>query len=173
MKIDVTEALNKPGKSIDFNCTRELASIVISEDEFVFISPLVILGKLMYTGKDYIAKGNIAVEYSSKCNRCTKAISNSLNFDFYEEYSKVEDEDYPDRYLFENNVIDLELMVLDNISLTMPMKHLCEEKCKGLCAICGGNMNDKDCNCIEQEKIDSSPFAIMKELSFEDEDREV
>ena len=124
----------------------------------------------MFTGKAYIVNGKAVVKYITFCNRCMKQLYCDLDFDFYEEYSKIEDEEHPDRYLFENNEIDLEEMVFNNISLSIPMKHLCDEDCKGLCSICGGDLNIEQCSCIQDEKLNSSPFAKIRELSFEDED---
>ncbi|MBR2488852.1 MAG: DUF177 domain-containing protein, partial [Clostridia bacterium] len=33
----------------------------------------------------------------------------------------------------------------------LPMKHLCSEKCKGICSKCGKNLNDGKCECPEKE----------------------
>ncbi len=172
MKIDVTEALNNPGRSVKFNCLKEDFTGGFEESGIIFDSPLNVSGTLMYTSEDYIVKGDISISYKTQCDRCTKEIKNSLDINFNEEFEKVEDESHPDRYLFEQNEIDLEPMVIDNIALMMPMKHLCDIDCKGLCPVCGGNLNDKDCDCLEKELMKNSPFAKIKELNF-DENGEV
>ncbi len=169
LKINITEALNNPGRSIKFSCTKDDFASEIGEGNISFDSPLKVAGTLMYTGEDYIVKGDISISYKTQCDRCTKELGNSLEIDFYEEYAKLEDESHPDRYLFEQNEIDLELMVTDNIALMMPMKHLCDIDCKGLCPVCGGNLNDKDCGCLEEEMMKNSPFAKIKELNFDDD----
>jgi uncharacterized protein len=173
MKIDISTALNRPGTAVSFECSKDMHEIIISGNMLEFISPLVITGKLMYTGKDFNVNGTIEVEYKTQCNRCTKDVINNLKFDFSEEFSKTLDDDHPDRYLFANNEIDLESMALDNISLMVPMKHLCDEDCKGLCPVCGSDLNDIDCSCAEEQLLKSSPFAKLGKLSFEDENREV
>jgi len=168
LKIDVTAALHSPGKSIGFDLSEEIASAEIGGSRFEFLAPLIVKGKLMCTGEDFIIRGEIEVSYKTMCNRCAKELSNILKFDFSEEFSKIEDEDYPDRHLFSQNEIDLMPMAMDNISLMMPMKHLCDVACMGLCPICGGNLNDKDCGCLEEEKLKNSPFAKIKDLNFDD-----
>ena len=170
MRIDVTAALNRPGKTDSFECSKTIKTANIAGEEVEFVSPVKVSGTLMYTGEDYIVKGNAEVKYKTSCSRCMKELTYDMSFDFYEEYSKVEDDDHPDRYLFENNEIDLEEMVINNISLTMPMKHICDEECKGLCGICGKNLNNETCSCVQDEKFKSSPFAKIKGMSFEDED---
>ena len=150
MKIDITAALNMPGTPISFNKSNKIKVIDIA-------------------GEDFIVKGSVEVSYKALCNRCMKPLSRDLAFEFHEEYTKIEDDDCPERYLFENSEIDLKEMVLNNISLNMPMKHVCCEDCRGLCPVCGGDLNVKDCSCIEEEKMKSSPFAKIKELSLEED----
>lgn len=169
MKIDVTEALNNPGRSVKFDCLKDIGEAKVGEETFEFTTPLNVKGKLMFTGEDFIAKGDINVSYKTECDRCTKELNNALAFDFSEEFTKAEDEDHPDRYVFSQNKIDLMPMTMDNISLMMPMKHICDVDCKGLCPICGINWNDKDCGCLEEEKLKSSPFAKIKDMNFEDD----
>lgn len=173
MKIDISAALNRPGTAVSFKCSKVIDKIILSGNILEFTSPLDIIGNVMYTGEDFNVKGQIEVEYKTQCNRCTKEVINNLKFDFSEEFSKVENEEHPDRYLFENNEIDLESMALNNISLMVPMKHLCDEDCKGLCPVCGGDLNDTDCECAEEQLLKSSPFANLGELSFDDENGEV
>ena len=169
MKIDVTAALNSPGKSIRFDLSEEVGPAEISGETFEFITPLHVTGSIMYTGEDFITKGEIGLSYRTECDRCMIELQNTLEIDFSEEFAKTEDESHPDRYLFSQNEIDLMPMVMDNIALMMPMKHLCDVGCKGLCPVCGGNLNEKDCGCFEEEKLKNSPFAEIQDLNFDDD----
>ncbi len=173
MKINVSAALKRPGISVEFDCSKTIESIIVAGEKFEFISPLKVIGTMMHTGEDFIVKGQVKAKYKALCNRCSAVVINDLQFGFMEEFSKQEDEDYPDRYVYANNDIDLEVMLINNISLMIPMKHVCTEDCKGLCPVCGGNLNDKDCNCIEDKIMNSSPFAKIKEIYFDEDNREV
>ena len=57
--------------------------------------------------------------------------------------------------------IDLDKDIRDYAVLAVPMKQLCSEDCKGLCAKCGKNLNDGLCDCAE-EVIDSRWEIIQK-----------
>ena len=48
------------------------------------------------------------------------------------------------------SVIDLQEDVRQTVMLSVPLKRLCTEKCKGLCPHCGTNWNVGSCNCAEQ-----------------------
>lgn len=41
--------------------------------------------------------------------------------------------------------IDLIEMLREQFQLALPMKPLCSEACRGLCTVCGGNLNRTDC----------------------------
>ncbi|MEK7250693.1 MAG: DUF177 domain-containing protein [Bacteroidota bacterium] len=49
-----------------------------------------------------------------------------------------------------NNVIDITEDVRQTILLSVPLKLLCNENCKGLCPSCGKNLNEGECFCKEE-----------------------
>jgi len=60
-------------------------------------------------------------------------------------------------------------MVREQFFLTVPLKRLCREECRGLCPTCGSNRNDARCACPPPEAVES-PFGSLRKL-FEDKDR--
>lgn len=46
-----------------------------------------------------------------------------------------------------NDVIDLDPYIREEIILDFPIKPLCSDSCKGLCLICGKNLNEGGCTC--------------------------
>ena len=47
--------------------------------------------------------------------------------------------------------IDLEDIITESIVLNVPMKWLHDEQCKGICKVCGINLNKQSCHCDAQE----------------------
>ena len=43
--------------------------------------------------------------------------------------------------------IDLLQLVHEQCRLALPMKPLCRDACRGLCPVCGTNLNERTCNC--------------------------
>ena len=43
--------------------------------------------------------------------------------------------------------LDLRPLLAEQVLLDLPMKPLCGEDCRGLCAQCGANRNLEDCDC--------------------------
>jgi uncharacterized protein len=54
---------------------------------------------------------------------------------------------------FEGDEIDLWPPVYEQIVLSLPMKPLCHEDCRGLCPVCGVNRNRESCLCSDR-KVD-------------------
>lgn len=63
----------------------------------------------------------------------------------------------------ENGFIDLAPLVREAAFLAMPMRPMCRENCLGLCAQCGQNLNEKQCNC-EIDDIDPRLAALRQLL---------
>lgn len=45
----------------------------------------------------------------------------------------------------QGNFLDTDRLILDELYGNMPVKVLCREDCKGLCPVCGQNLNIRDC----------------------------
>ena len=48
------------------------------------------------------------------------------------------------------------------LALSMPKAPVCREDCKGLCPICGTDLNEDPCDGHGEES--DSPFAVLKDL---------
>ncbi len=66
---------------------------------------------------------------------------------------------------FLGNEIDLGDEIRDELLLAMPINPLCQEGCRGLCEVCGGNRNLSACDC----KVDTVPagaFSALRKLKL-------
>lgn len=86
------------------------------------------------------------------CDRCNKKYNDILetNFEIVFLYDKnIEGNNNTDiKYITRNlENLDLTKEVIDYTYLSVPMKKLCDDNCKGLCPQCGANLNIKKCNC--------------------------
>lgn len=135
---------------------------VLERDDFSIRlkSPLRIKGMAYYSGEIVSVIGNISVMIEAQCSRCLVIYDYPINVDFDEKFSKSPDED--ENYPIVDDDIDLTDMVIENIIISMPLKPLCSEECRGLCLTCGTNLNESKCDC---EKDDINPkFAALKDL---------
>jgi len=63
---------------------------------------------------------------------------------------------------YEGEQLDLGEMVREQLLLSLSMKRLCREDCRGICANCGANRNHATCACPEAEPV--SPLAPLGQL---------
>ena len=69
---------------------------------------------------------------------------------------------------FAGEEIDITSSIKRNLLLNLPMKVVCKEDCKGLCSICGSNLNHGDCGC-DKTHIDPR-FESLRSLFKLDEE---
>ena len=86
------------------------------------------------------------------CDRCLDSfcINNKLNTElFLSNNAKALEKENNDAIYFSNQEtsIDFKNILLEILLVEKPIKNLCTESCKGLCTICGINLNNKTCKC--------------------------
>ena len=60
--------------------------------------------------------------------------------------SEISEEDLSTAF-YQDEQIDLDLMVREQFQLSLPMKPVCDDDCHGLCPVCGINRNHELCSC--------------------------
>ena len=101
--------------------------------------------------------GRVRTELELTCSRCVEPYRFPVDVEFDQRYlpaaeasvkadTEVEDDDLETSY-YENEQIDLNELMREQFYLALPMKPLCRDDCKGLCAQCGTNLNTGTCDC--------------------------
>ncbi|MFZ0013870.1 MAG: YceD family protein, partial [Acidimicrobiia bacterium] len=67
-----------------------------------------------------------------------------------------------DGYAIEDATVDLSGPTTDELALAMPAAPLCRLDCKGLCPICGTDLNSEPCDGHGEDS--DTPFAALKDL---------
>ena len=102
------------------------------------IGDVKITGVVEDVGRCFVIRGRIECQKSFICDRClTQATENQVH-EFDEEFDKAEAVE---------DLIDVTELLRDILLAGQPMKNLCKADCKGLCPVCGANLNDGDCGC--------------------------
>lgn len=96
---------------------------------------------------------------SFTCARCLDQWAGELEVEGSQHFSRVPDED---GYGIVSGTIDLAGPVTDELSLAIPPAPLCSPECKGLCPICGTDLNENPCDGHWDES--DSPFAALRQL---------
>ncbi|MBR7164032.1 MAG: DUF177 domain-containing protein [Clostridia bacterium] len=95
------------------------------------------------------AKGSFAVP----CARCMKITTQHYCVAISETYAheNAEGVDLEAVLTFVGTSIDLGEAIWPNVLLSIDTKYLCQPSCKGLCPMCGADLNETSCDCAEDE----------------------
>ncbi len=153
----------------------------LGEHEFALPEGLDYDLMLTNAGEGILATGIVRGRVLGTCDRCLDPAEFDLagEVDEYflfkapsETQSLGDDEDDVDFSLVgDDHTIDLTEAIMSAVLMETPYVVLCREDCKGLCPVCGENLNEHDCGHaaqIEEERLSSSPFAALRNLKLDD-----
>ncbi|MBV6394851.1 MAG: hypothetical protein HFACDABA_00421 [Anaerolineales bacterium] len=97
-----------------------------------------------------------------ECVRCLNTFEHTIHWDMTELFAFHPKPDSEELQLPEDAQIDLAPLVRDYAFTEIPIKPVCKPSCKGLCPICGQDLNKNDCGHRPDEN--DSPFASLRDL---------
>lgn len=115
------------------------------------------------TPQGLFVQANLTALLGGECARCLTPLSIQLKTQFAELYALSQ------RHVTESGLvlpedghIDLDPLAREYLILELPINPTCKPDCKGLCPVCGGNLNEVDCG-HRNEDIDTR-FSALKNL---------
>lgn len=95
-----------------------------------------------------------SVEFTLKilCDRCIKEFFRDYFYEFEHIIVKMlnTDGDEYDYIVADGGSINLNEIAISDLLLQLPMKMLCNEQCRGLCYVCGCDLNEYVCSCSKE-----------------------
>lgn len=117
--------------------------------------------------------GNAHAKPTLECSRCLKSyafpIDVNFNFELAPLKSMGETPEHElvqgelDTEFYEGDEIDPIEIIREQLLIALPMVPLHHPDCKGLCSICGTDLNESRCNC-DQGPGPAGPFSGLKDL---------
>ncbi len=138
-----------------------------------FITPVSTEIRIIRKEDKVIVKGRVNAILEIECSRCLSFYPHKIDSSFdlilypeedyeFEDEKELTEEDV-NTIFFKDGIIDIDGIILDQINLSIPYKPLCSEDCKGLCPVCGKNLNEGPCGC-ETKKSDPRVDIIIETL---------
>ena len=101
--------------------------------------------------------GKVRTELELACSRCVEPFRMTVDAPFDIRYLPVTEAsteadrevgaDDLETSVYRDDRLDLNELLREQFYLVLPMKPLCVEDCRGLCPLCGINLNTGGCNC--------------------------
>ena len=119
-------------------------------------------------------RGRIRGAMGGTCARCLDAVETRLDQDFdlfYYPMSVIArkegiaiDTSDTDLGFYEEPGLELADVLKEQILLSLPMRGICREDCRGICSQCGANLNRGACSCAKN--LAESRWDALRKLQF-------
>jgi uncharacterized protein len=113
-----------------------------------------VCGEVKDMGGYILLSAKCKVSYRTVCARCLKELSGECSVEFERPVAtKLESDNEEDEDLLvnENSAVNIDEAISEELLLSLPLRNLCSEDCKGLCPKCGCNLNERQCSCTLKE----------------------
>ena len=117
---------------------------------YTFAAPVAVSGEFYNRAGIVTLKYTVSCTLDVVCDRCLTELKRDYSYDFSHTVvpSLQSEGDIYDTYLVaQHDSIDMNETAISDLLLMLPTKMLCREDCKGLCDICGCNLNEGTCDC--------------------------
>ena len=159
MKLDLSEILAHLGMRYPYAVDEK----AIVDEDLECSAP--ITGKIAFAnaGSVLLVDGTADTRVTLQCSRCLAYFDEPVRVPINEQFTietrpagprgrttnlVTEEDENPDACrLFDGPLFDLTELLRQGIMLALPMQPLHDEKCRGLCAVCGQNLNEGACTC--------------------------
>jgi uncharacterized protein len=109
------------------------------------------------TAQGLLVQVKLQAGIAAECVRCLIEFQQPLEVDFSDLYAFTQASITESGLLLpENGKLDLAPVVRDEMLLAVPISPLCRPTCKGLCPVCGENLNETTCHHEEDETTETS-----------------
>ena len=153
MKIDLSSVLSEQHNTIERTVPIEMEEFRCEMGSFELAGRPLLSLCIAYAGdKKLEITGKGEVTAVIPCDRCLADVQMKIPLSFHkkvsvdpdtaEETEDLDEANYIDGYNF-----DVEQLVYNELLVGWPTKILCSEDCKGICSVCGQNLNEGACDC--------------------------
>lgn len=167
MFINLSDVFLSPGRPLEATCPIEMTEVqngyetfsILEKSDAALTATHKSKGRALVTGEAYVVVDMV-------CDRCLKPVPVRIDITFEREVFSPE-EDAGE--LSEDNLsimsgyqLNVENLVFNEILMNWPMKVLCKADCKGICKMCGKDLNFGECGC--DTFVPDPRMAVIKDI---------
>jgi uncharacterized protein len=126
-------------------------------DDVVVLEPVAVNGSVVNRAGYITLTAEASMSYRTHCARCLAEVEDTVRFLCEKTVAdekgllRLENTENDDYVQIKGGKLDLDAPICDEILLGFPMRILCSDDCKGLCAGCGADLNREACRCTKKE----------------------
>jgi uncharacterized protein len=178
MALPVLRLHEIPDEGLSLSCDVQADDLALEPEDVRIPDGLAMAVNAVRAGTTVHVTGTLSGTARRQCVRCLKEYDDALWLPIAAEYyrdtelksrpagrepsERSDDDADDDGYVYAGEEIELGAMLREHVLLATPMQPLCHEECRGLCPVCGQDLNVHRCDCREEQI--QSPFAVLKKL---------
>ncbi len=153
MLLDLSDVLSEHHNTIEANLSLEMDSFTSGFGVFPVRKGGILSIKVEHVKEKELficGEGEVTVEIP--CDRCLAPVETRMVLDFTKKIDldvlqEGKTEDLDEANYINGHMLDVEQLVYNEMLIGWPTKTLCSEECRGICSICGQNLNQGACGC--------------------------
>jgi uncharacterized protein len=169
LRLEVGESLKNPGQSYPFQGELTIAEELEVLGDPVSFADIAVSGTFTGAGNGVGVRCEVRANATSRCALCLAPVTVPLSCEVNAAYMRNPDPTDPDLYPLDGHSIELDEAVREALLLELPIRFLCKTDCKGLCPVCGTNLNLTGCECAKTQ-VAQGPLAALRDLRIQNEE---
>lgn len=168
MLINLSDVLSDQHKTVEETVRLEMEEIRLQSGTYPIISKEPVHVKVeRIRGKELLITAETRLSVMIPCDRCLEDVKREFELNCVKHVDVGLSDAELTEELDESNFIDgyhldVDKLLFHEILSSWPTKVLCREDCKGLCNVCGQNLNTGSCNC-EDTGLDPR-MSVVRDL---------
>lgn len=168
MLINLSDVLSDQHKTVEETVRLEMEEIRLQSGTYPIISKEPVHVKVEHIrGKKLLITAETRLSVMIPCDRCLEDVKREFELNCVKHVDVGLSDAELTEELDESNFIDgyhldVDKLLFHEILSSWPTKVLCREDCKGLCNVCGQNLNTGSCNC-EDTGLDPR-MSVVRDL---------
>ncbi|NLW56694.1 MAG: DUF177 domain-containing protein [Firmicutes bacterium] len=162
-KVNISPLQDAPGETMEFHTKLSIPNLTGVGNRLIeMINPWVLELQVTSLNQRFQVSGRLTGNYELSCDRCLEKVRLPMDTELFALYYPDGDHFPPEEGLaYTGDELDLTPLLLEAINLKLPMKNVCSLDCKGLCPVCGIDLNTHTCNC-QKEAFDPRLAGLLK-----------
>ena len=162
LSVEISELLKQPGSSKRLEFSEEVPGLGL--DIGRVLPAMAFALRLDSLVEGILVAGTVRGTYSFECIRCLKPFEQPFAVELGEVMAYEGQPGAEEGYQITGDHAHLEPVIRDAVMITMPFNPLCRPDCKGLCPVCGADLNSTDCghSAVKQD-LRWEPLAALRE----------
>lgn len=149
MLVNLTDIFTSEEKNAAMEVSLEMNEVTFGNETFPICEKNPVVLSLQNEGiNKAVVHAVTKVVAIFQCDRCLKDVKQTFDLDFEVRVNSPELQEETEEQSFMNGYhLDVDDLIYNEMILNWPMKILCREDCKGICRVCGKDLNTGTCEC--------------------------